>query len=296
MHLVLPLCVLSAMLPVGCAFTKVLVPSFHKEWISGMPDWAINTTIMEEYGYIPFLYQKLYPNQPNFISTNRGGESGVYLRYIVDHYDNFPDIAIFVHAHPEDHQPDWLKMIKCISPNATYFNFNNKQLCRPTSMWKGFHMEAWQEQCWRDVLKIVWELEDNIEEFNKRVPTNRPIMACFICCNQFLISRDMIRRRPLKVWKKLLEIIGVQDVCHVGEPDYANLYAQDRIGPEQADVAVLGEGPHNKGWGHWTQAMAMEHLAHVIFGFLDIDMSWPNMDTFCTNYIPNCPSSPCTKQ
>ena len=48
-------------------------------------------------GYSVYLYQRLDPSKPNFVK-NRGTEGGVFLRYIVDHYDSFPDVAIFVHG------------------------------------------------------------------------------------------------------------------------------------------------------------------------------------------------------
>jgi hypothetical protein len=79
-------------------FTKVIVPSVYHEWRQGMPDWATNETFKKEYGYDTFVYQKNNSALPNYIATNRGNENGVYFAYIVDHYDNFPDIAIFTHG------------------------------------------------------------------------------------------------------------------------------------------------------------------------------------------------------
>ena len=79
------------------SFTKVVVPAVHSEWLGGMPDWAKKKSIQEEYGYSVFLYQRLDPAKPNFVK-NRGTEGGVYLKYIIDHYDSFPDVAIFVHG------------------------------------------------------------------------------------------------------------------------------------------------------------------------------------------------------
>lgn len=81
----------------AASFTKVVVPAVYKEWLDGMPDWARDKSIQEEYGYTVKLYQRLDPEKPNFVK-NRGSEGGVYLRYIVDHYDTFPDVAIFVHG------------------------------------------------------------------------------------------------------------------------------------------------------------------------------------------------------
>ena len=77
--------------------SKVVVPAVYKEWIGGAPSWATDKSIQEKYGYSVFQYQKLHPESPNYM-RNRGTEGGVYLKYIVDHYDDFPDVAIFVHG------------------------------------------------------------------------------------------------------------------------------------------------------------------------------------------------------
>lgn len=37
----------------------------------------------------------------------------------------------------------------------------------------------------------------------------------------------------------------------------------------------------------------MEHLAHVIFGFQDLDSSEPGQKEYCENFLPNCPHSLC---
>lgn len=39
----------------------------------------------------------------------------------------------------------------------------------------------------------------------------------------------------------------------------------------------------------------MEHLAHVIFGFQDLDGVIPDMNIICQNFLPGCPGSPCTR-
>ena len=116
-------------------FSKVLVPAVFHEWDNGVPDWMTNQTLKDLYNYSTFLYQKTNPAAPNYIGSNRGCENGVYYNYIVDHYHDFPDVAIFVHAKPYEHQPHWLEMIKCISPNATYMSINHQQICRSTAYW-----------------------------------------------------------------------------------------------------------------------------------------------------------------
>ncbi len=44
-----------------------------------------------------------------------------------------------------------------------------------------------------------------------------------------------------------------------------------------------------------TQGGAMEHLAHVIFGFRDLDSDPQDQRHYCENYLPQdvCAGSPC---
>jgi hypothetical protein len=107
------------------SFNKVVIPSVYKDWLNGQPDWVTNSAIQEKYNFSTFIYQKLNSSEPNYISTNLGTEGGVYLRYIVDHYDSFPDVAVFVHAFPGKHATNWLDRVGAISPNATYSSIND---------------------------------------------------------------------------------------------------------------------------------------------------------------------------
>jgi hypothetical protein len=116
-------------------FTKVLVPTVFEEYEKyGLPPWITNATIREKLGYDVFLYQRTNKSAPNYV-RNRGTEGAVYLRYIVDHYDNFPDVAIFTHAFPWDHNPYWWEQIGCIKPTASYMNINFREISRGTDTW-----------------------------------------------------------------------------------------------------------------------------------------------------------------
>jgi hypothetical protein len=262
---------------------------------------------MRNYHYSVKLYQKTNPTKPNFIAFNRGTEAGVYLRYIVDHYHQFPDIAVFVHADPSSHNEHWFDAVRCIRPNATYFNINFAFVSRDTDYWEfmGDGSELWVEQCWREVLKVAWRLENNTEEFHRRVPFDRPISINFTCCQQFFLSRAYVHRRSLQDWKKLLVMIGEQDACKKGEPDYDHLYTYHKyvnkskedsiprkklkIGPEPPTVIT---GPP---WersivskaGTATQGGAMEHLAHVVFGHQPLHIPLePTMQDICDQFFP----------
>jgi hypothetical protein len=97
------------------------------------------------------------------------------------------------------------------------------------------------EQCWRDTIQTAWDLRSNDTEFMRMFPPTYNIMVSMPCCNQFILSRAMVHRKPLRVWKDLLNIIGVQDACHFGEPDYENLYnyhasGEVKVGPEPRSI------------------------------------------------------------
>lgn len=67
----------------------IIIPAVYREWDDGWPDWTQGREI--------FLYQRTNASAPNF-APNYGLEGGVYLKYLVDHYDDLPDIMVFVHA------------------------------------------------------------------------------------------------------------------------------------------------------------------------------------------------------
>ena len=144
--------------------------------------------------------------------------------------------------------------------------------------------------------KITWELKGKKEEFLRRVPPTSPLTISARCCNQFLVSRAMIHKRPLHVWKDLLRVIAMQPLCHMGDPDYENLYAFNRTGrikmPEKLHYLRFGESEHNP-IGAVVPGMTGEFLSHVIFGHQELQMKPPTQAEICQNFLRDCPGSPC---
>ena len=79
----------------------VVVPAVYDEWdvvdgdaaASGIPTWATPDK-KSLYSMAP-LYQRREPSEPNFV-PNRGYETGAFLKFVIDHYDNLPEITAFV--------------------------------------------------------------------------------------------------------------------------------------------------------------------------------------------------------
>ena len=84
-----------------------LVIAHYDEWddLDEMPVWANNSKDPRVHpdaptarGYtVAPMYQRRRPEAPGYV-PNHGYEGGVYLRFVLDHYDNLPDVAVFVQA------------------------------------------------------------------------------------------------------------------------------------------------------------------------------------------------------
>ena len=133
------------------------------------------------------------------------------MKFIVDFYHNLPNLTIFTHARPTDHNPFFFNWVDCIRPNATYTNMNRLFLRnRGLGYWASHGWGAWVEQCWRDLLGV----------FNYSFPARKePRVSCY-CCAQFAISREHLLRHPFEAYKKALHMLGEPpEVCHEGPLD-----------------------------------------------------------------------------
>ncbi|KAJ5510982.1 hypothetical protein N7453_003085 [Penicillium expansum] len=78
--------------PPGYEYSKVVVVTRTKEedtsWIAEeLPDWDHAIYVADD------------PAAPLHPPKNKGHEVMIYLTYIVDHYDQLPDVAVFMHSH-----------------------------------------------------------------------------------------------------------------------------------------------------------------------------------------------------
>lgn len=78
--------------PLGTQYTKrLVVPRTTEEdvsWIAEeLPDWDTAIYVAND------------PSAPLHPPVNKGNEVMIYLTYVIDFYDNLPDVSVFVHAH-----------------------------------------------------------------------------------------------------------------------------------------------------------------------------------------------------
>ena len=75
-----------------------------------------------------FIYDKETPENPYNIPVNKGNEASVYLKYIIDNYENLPDFTFFIHddEYAWHHKGSIIdKFNESIATNKLYYNINN---------------------------------------------------------------------------------------------------------------------------------------------------------------------------
>ena len=64
------------------------------------------------------------------VAPNKGNEASVYLEYIINNYQNLPDICIFIHGHRNawHHKENIDEKINCMDFSHNYYNINELNL------------------------------------------------------------------------------------------------------------------------------------------------------------------------
>ena len=78
-----------------------------------------------------YIYDKETPENEYNIPVNKGNEASVYLKYIVDNYDNLADFTFFTH----DEEFAWHhsgsiidRFDEAVMSNKLYYNINDKNI------------------------------------------------------------------------------------------------------------------------------------------------------------------------
>ena len=89
------------------ATKMVVVPAVFDEWdypkdsaegdATNVPEWAMPSKKRGDAYSMGPLYQRRDPAAPNYVPNN-AYETGVYLRFVLDNYDDLPDVTAFVQA------------------------------------------------------------------------------------------------------------------------------------------------------------------------------------------------------
>ena len=108
----------------------------------------------------------------------------------------------------------------------------------------------------------------------------------FYIQNNFVVSREQIRRYPLATWRRAYKSIVLQS-CHRGAIE------RERVSAEA--WALSGEGEVTLDF-NTTILSSNELNSHMVFGGHTLAMAKWGPEQWCAQYHPRevCPSSPCT--
>ena len=152
--------------------------------------------------YPCLVYDKENPRNPYNVPVNKGHEASVYFKYIIDHYDKLPDYIVFVHGHESagHHKKSIVGKINSLQFDNRYENINDPDPphiitteVTPDNLLAINKLDpnvttAW----WKDVM----------EEFFGPIESLPKVVNKDICCAQFVVTRDMIRKHPLRFYQK----------------------------------------------------------------------------------------------
>jgi hypothetical protein len=159
------------------------------------------------YEQLPDIGKAIYvaddPSAPLRPPKNKGHEVMIYLTYIIDYYDDLPDVSIFMHAHRYSwhnndlHNHDAAEMIKLLSSERVQRLGYMNMRCH------------WHPGCPEWMHPGVIEEDANKQEetamakcWSELFPHEPiPRVLAVPCCAQFALSRNRIRTIPLSTFK-----------------------------------------------------------------------------------------------
>eukprot|EP00614_Pseudopedinella_elastica_P020195 CAMPEP_0172649434 /NCGR_PEP_ID=MMETSP1068-20121228/241785_1 /TAXON_ID=35684 /ORGANISM="Pseudopedinella elastica, Strain CCMP716" /LENGTH=680 /DNA_ID=CAMNT_0013463785 /DNA_START=140 /DNA_END=2183 /DNA_ORIENTATION=- len=153
-----------------------------------------------------------------FANPGRAQECPGVMSYLVENYNELPDIMIFLHGYPFDHNP-WLEeqLLKLFEINRRIglpeFKFVHANII---SHPKCVHSVA--SNSMSRLLGLDDELfgpnvsmsEDGLEDTSSPagVPTIQPCYMANFCCGQFLVSRKAVLARPRSFYRLMIFLHG----------------------------------------------------------------------------------------
>lgn len=141
------------------------------------------------------IYSKTIKDDSKFhIPVNKSQEVPMYLKYIIDYYDNLPEKTLFLHAHLNSPHQDYDS--KFISENVNwdcddFFSVNKRDWYQEVS--KNFQLSKGSYDVW---LKKYWYLFQDFLPF--------PEDGLFFYSGaQFVVGKDLILQYPKYFYEKL---------------------------------------------------------------------------------------------
>jgi hypothetical protein len=151
---------------------------------------------------------------------NVGREGHTYYKYIVDNYDSLDEYFVFLQGYPFDHSPNIMHNLEVVK---NYLLEHKESFCYlsenviPTNLAGDPHFR----EGYLPMKEVYYYL------FNEK-KTNLDIM--FGAGAQFMVSRELIMRRPKEFYQKIVDLLGYHSnpvEGHVIERFHRLIFAPD---------------------------------------------------------------------
>lgn len=163
--------------------TLTIVTSHWKEDLEWLKKCTHDVVVIDKEGSAPCCFV------PHATIPNVCGETLVYLKYIIDYWDNLPDVVAFIHGHEFSyHQKHPIHILDLID------RLDVKRYISLNGTWRMIPIHSKPDE--PDVkIQKFWHL---IEPIAGPCPYTNGIA----CANsQFMVRREHIRRNPLELYK-----------------------------------------------------------------------------------------------
>jgi hypothetical protein len=141
------------------------------------------------------IYSKTIDSDPNkFIHINKGQEVPMYLKYIIDYYDNLPERTLFLHAHLSSPHQDVDSKFICENvkwESDYFFSVNKRDWYQEVS--KNYQLSKGSFDVW---LTNYWYMFKEYLPF----PENG---LFFYSGAQFVVHKNLILQYPKSFYEKL---------------------------------------------------------------------------------------------
>jgi hypothetical protein len=184
--------------PPGSNYTRTLVLASTKEEDTSWIETELADMLAPHGQLSTAIYVVNDPTAPLHPPKNKGHEVMVYLSYIIDFYDELPDISIFMHAHRfawhnnELLDTDAVEMIRRLSPErVTRLGYMNLRCHWDPGCPAWLHPAAIKPDTSKKEEVIL------AEAWGQLFPLDPiPTVLAQPCCAQFAVSRDRILSIP----------------------------------------------------------------------------------------------------
>jgi len=152
------------------------------------------------------IYDKENPNNPFNVPVNKGNEASVYLKYIIDYYDDLPDFTFFIHddEYAWHHSGSIIdKYDEAVKSNLMYYNINDR------AGWNRRNLIP--PETYAELLKFYDKYIEAYIPISK-VPNNEDFIFGYIGSAQFLIHKKLIQNLPREFYSNLYDWIITTDL------------------------------------------------------------------------------------